>query len=255
MLLLVLALVGRADARGKSRNWSFMSTAPSLAKRLPAVAGRIYSDRSDQVWLAPGRILGRSPRCGEALIGGVQRIASIREEIAAAAPRLLSMPPIEVVPYLWRCGSKSLSGRMQILRADRLCFGVQVPAQTAVCEDLEAVRAVLLRGFSSAFYYAAQVVSTDVSAGGRVVLDFREADDMVDIGDVIRPGDWFGGDDAGRLAAQPPAVDVIGAAVEQLGRWYYLADPDHAGFEGTVGIADDVEAHILSLQREGRVFL
>jgi hypothetical protein len=189
------------------------------------------------------------------LIEGVQRIASIRDEIAAGAPRLLSMPPIEVVPYLWLVGSKSLNGRMQILRTDGLYFGVQVPAQTAVCEDREAVRAVLLRGFLSSFYYCAQVVSTDAPAGGRIVIDFREADEMADIGDVMRPGDWFGRDDAGRLAAPPPAVDAIGAAVEQLGRWYYLADPDHAGFEGTVSIADGVEAHIVNLQRGGRVFL
>src|ERR1700759_1556487 len=77
------------------------------------------------VWLAGGRLpISASPPL-ERLLQGVERVASIRAEIASAA-KVAIMPPVEIVPYIWTSDRALICGRVTALRqGDGAYFGVQ----------------------------------------------------------------------------------------------------------------------------------
>ena len=85
--------------------------------------------RYQDVWLAGGRLpISASPPL-DRLLKGVERIASIRAEIATAA-KVATMPPVEVVPYIWTRGRALICGRVTALRqGNNAWFGVQLPAR------------------------------------------------------------------------------------------------------------------------------
>ena len=71
--------------------------------------------RYDGVWLAGGRLpISADPPLAR-LVKGVERVASIRAEIAHAA-KVATMPPVEVVPYIWTRERVLICGRVTALR-------------------------------------------------------------------------------------------------------------------------------------------
>src|SRR6185503_16752632 len=93
------------------------------------------------------------------LMKGVERVASIRAEIASSA-KVATMPPVEVVPYIWARERVLICGRVTALRQrSGAYFGVQIPAPTALFTDHAAVRALLVHEFAHWFYIATRVVN------------------------------------------------------------------------------------------------
>src|SRR5258708_14246013 len=108
--------------------------------------------RYDGVWLAGGRLpISADPPLAR-LVKGVERVASIRAEIARTA-KIATMPPVEVVPYIWTRERVLICGRVTALRQrEGAWFGVQIPAPTALCTDHAAVRALLLHESAPCVY-------------------------------------------------------------------------------------------------------
>jgi hypothetical protein len=202
--------------------------------------------RSDGVWLAGGRLpISAEPPLGK-LMQGVERVASIRAEIAQSA-KVATMPPVEVVPYIWTRERVLICGRVTAL--SRAGFGVQIPAPTALCTDRAAVRALLVHEFAHWFYIATRVVNGSESGakeGG--VLDLRnegltEADTQIDA------ADWFGEEDTRRFIqhgdAATRSISSQAAGMEKL---FYVISPRMDDAVGGIDISDDVKAHIRSLR-------
>src|SRR3569623_53761 len=113
---------------------------------------RTLSKLTDEVWLCSGRFVGfsRAPRAR--LMEGLERIASIRLDVAQCS-RVGSMPPVEIVPSVWQDLDGLILGQATHLTLGiQTYLGVRIPAQTAVCRDIGAVRAVLIHEFAHCFY-------------------------------------------------------------------------------------------------------
>src|SRR5687767_5556105 len=120
---------------------------------------RTFSTQTNEVWLAPGRAPAPSAIVRPILLEGLERIAAIRADVARAA-KIGTMPPVEVVPHIWRHDEGLAHGAMAILPTeDGVTFGVRLPAQTAACKDEYAVRAVLVHEFAHCFYFATEIVN------------------------------------------------------------------------------------------------
>lgn len=119
----------------------------------------VLPSRYPGVWLAGGRLpISASPPL-ERLLQGVERVASIRAEIGRTA-KVATMPPVEIVPYIWTRDRALICGRVTALRqGDGAYFGVQLPAPTALCTDRAAVRALLVHEFAHWFYIATRAVN------------------------------------------------------------------------------------------------
>src|SRR4051794_518725 len=155
--------------------------------------------RYDGVWLASGRLpISANPQL-ERLLKGVERVASIRAEVASSA-RVATMPPVEIVPYIWTRGRTLICGRVTALgQGDSAHFGVQIPAPTALCTDRAAVRALLVHEFAHWFYIATRVVNANESGKEENgTLDLRN-EGLTESDMQINAADWFGEDDAQRF--------------------------------------------------------
>jgi hypothetical protein len=149
------------------------------------------------VWLAGGRLpISATPPPFEKLLQGVERVASIRAEIASTA-KVASMPPVEIVPYIWARDRVLICGRVTALRqGEGASFGVQLPAPTALCTDRAAVRALLVHEFAHWFYIATRVVNgSEFSQKAGGTLDLRN-EGLTELDTQINAWDWFGEEDA-----------------------------------------------------------
>jgi hypothetical protein len=184
-------------------------------------------------------------------MNGVERIASIRAEIANTA-KVATMPTVEVVPYIWTRERVLICGRVTALRrGNGAYFGVQIPAPTALCTDRAAVRALLVHEFAHWFYIATRVVNG--SEGGEKesgVLDLRneglsESDTQIDA------QDWFGEEDA-RLFIQhgDSRTNSISSQAAGLEKYFYVVSPQLGDTVGGIDISDDVKAHIRRLRTQ-----
>jgi hypothetical protein len=180
---------------------------------------------------------------------GAERVASIRAEIASTA-KVATMPPVEIVPYIWTSDRALICGRVTALRqGDGAYFGVQLPAPTALCTDRTAVRALLVHEFAHWFYIATRVVNGSES-GGRAggTLDLRN-EGLTESDTQINARDWFGEEDArsfiqhGDSATQGISRQAIG-----LETHFYVVSPRLGDTVGSIDISDDVRAHIRSLK-------
>lgn len=209
----------------------------------------VLPTRYDGVWLAGGRLPISADPPLAMLVKGVERIASIRSEIAQAA-KVATMPAVEVVPYIWTRERALICGRVTALRqGDRSYFGVQIPAPTALCTDRAAVRALLVHEFAHWFYIATRALngseSGDKESG---VLDLRkegltESDTQIDV------QDWFGEEDARAFIQHgDPATRSISSQAAGLEKHFYVVSPRMGDAVGGIDISDDVQAHIRSLR-------
>src|SRR5450755_581422 len=200
--------------------------------------------RYGDVWLAGGRLpISADPPLAR-LVKGVERVASIRAEIAHAA-KVATMPAVEVVPYIWTRERVLICGRVTALRQrDGAFFGVQIPAPTALCTDRAAVRALLVHEFAHWFYIATRVVNGAESGnkeGG--VLDLRN-EGLTEVDMQINAADWFGEEDTrlfiqhGDSATRP--ITTQAAGLEGL---FYVVSPRMGETVGGIDISDDVKAH------------
>ena len=205
--------------------------------------------RYDGVWLAGGRLpISASPPLAR-LMEGVERIAKIRAEIARIA-RVATMPPVEVVPYIWTHERALICGRVTTLRrGDGAFFGVQVPAPTALCTDHGAVRAVLVHEFAHWFYIATRVVNgSEPEERGGGTLDLRN-EGLTESDTQINARDWFGEEDVQRFIQHGDSTTrVISSQAIGLEAHFYVASPRLGETVGNIDISDDVRAHIRSLR-------
>jgi hypothetical protein len=205
--------------------------------------------RYEGVWLAGGRLpISASPPL-QRLLQGVERVASIRAEIARTA-RVATMPPVEVVPYIWTRERALICGRVTPLRqGDRAYFGVQLPAPTALCTDRAAVRALLVHEFAHWFYIATRVVNgTEFGENAGGSLDLRN-EGLTESDMQINARDWFGEEDA-RSFIQHGDAATNGISRQAIGleTQFYVVSPRLGDTVGSIDISDDVKAHIRSLR-------
>ena len=209
----------------------------------------VLPTRYDGVWLAGGRLpISADPPLAR-LAKGVERVASIRAEIAHTA-KVATMPAVEVVPYIWTRERVLVCGRVTALRrGDRSCFGVQIPAPTALCTDHAAVRALLVHEFAHWFYIATRVVNGSASGaeeGG--ILDLRN-EGLTESDTQINVRDWFGEEDARRFIQHgDPATRSISSQAAGLEEHFYVVSPRLGDTVGGIDISDDVRTHIRNLR-------
>jgi hypothetical protein len=206
----------------------------------------VLPTRYEGVWLAGGRLpISTDPPLAR-LVKGVERVASIRAEIAHAA-KVATMPAVEVVPYIWTRDRVLICGRVTALRQrGGAWFGVQIPAPTALCTDHAAVRALLVHEFAHWFYIATRVVNGPESGEGGT-LDLRsegltESDMQIDV------HDWFGEEDARRFIQHGDSTTrSISSQAVGLEKQFYVVTPLLGEAVGGIDISDDVKAHIRRL--------
>lgn len=201
------------------------------------------------VWLAGGRLpISADPPLAR-LLQAVERVAAIREEIARTA-KVATMPPVEIVPYIWTQERVLICGRVTALRqSDGAYFGVQIPAPTALCTDREAVRALLVHEFAHWFYIATRVVNGSESGekeGG--ALDLRN-EGLTESDTQIDAQDWFGEEDARRFIQHGDSTTrSISSQAAGLEDQFYVVSPRLGDAVGSIDVSDDVKAHIRSLR-------
>jgi hypothetical protein len=205
----------------------------------------ISPTRYEGVWLAGGRLpISAEPPLAR-LMKGVERIASIRAEIAQTA-KVATMPPIEIVPYIWTRDRVLVCGRVTALRhGDGAYFGVQIPAPTALCTDRAAVRALLVHEFAHWFYLATRAVNGSEATG---VLDLR-TEGLTESDTQINAEDWFGQEDAQSFIQHgDTATRSISSQAAGLEQYFYVISPNVGDTAGGIAISEDVKAHIRSLR-------
>lgn len=209
----------------------------------------VLPSRYQGVWLAGGRLpISDSPPL-QRLLEGVERISSIRAEIASAA-KVATMPPVEIVPYIWTRDRVLVCGRVTALRqGNGAFFGVQLPAPTALCTDRAAVRALLVHEFAHWFYIATRVVNgSEDGEKAEGTLDLRnegltEADTQIDA------RDWFGEEDArGFIQHGDAATRGISSQAIGLEAYFYVVSPRLGDEAASIDISDDVRTHIRNLR-------
>jgi hypothetical protein len=205
--------------------------------------------RYDGVWLAGGRLpISADPPLAR-LVKAVETVASIRAEIAHAA-KVATMPPVEVVPYIWTRDRVLVCGRVTVLRrGDGAYFGVQIPAPTALCTDRAAVRALLVHEFAHWFYIATRVVN-GAEAGDKEnsILDLRH-EGLKESDTQINVHDWFGDEDARRFIQHGDSTTLsISSQASALTEQFFVVSPSLGDTAGGIEITDDVKAHIRSLR-------
>lgn len=205
--------------------------------------------RNDGVWLAGGRLpISADPPLAR-LVKGVETVASIRAEIGHAA-KVTTMPPVEIVPYIWMRERVLICGRVTALRrGDGAYFGVQIPAPTALCTDLAAVRALLVHEFAHWFYIATRVINGSDSGekeGG--TLDLRH-EGLTESDTQVNAQDWFGEADARQFIQHGDLTTLaISSQAAGLEEHFYVVSPRLGHTVGTIDISDDVKGHIRSLR-------
>jgi hypothetical protein len=196
------------------------------------------------VWLAGGRLpISADPPLAR-LLQGVERVKSIRSEIAESA-KVATMPPVEVVPYIWTKERALICGRVTALRqSDGVYFGVQIPAPTALCTDRAAVRALLVHEFAHWFYLATRVVNGAESG----TLDLR-SEGLAEADTQIVAEDWFGEEDArGFIQHGDAATRSISSQAAGMEEHFYVVSPRLGDAAGGIDIGEDVKAHIRQLR-------
>jgi hypothetical protein len=209
----------------------------------------VLRSRYEGVWLAGGRLPISATPPLERLLEGVERVASIRAEIASTA-KVATMPPVEIVPYIWTRDRVLICGRVTALRqGEGASFGVQLPAPTALCTDRAAVRALLVHEFAHWFYIATRVVNGSEfgeKAGG--TLDLRN-EGLTESDTQINAWDWFGEEDAhGLIQHGDSATRGISRQAIGLETHFYVVRPRLGDAVGSIGISDDVRDHIRRLR-------
>ena len=211
----------------------------------------VLPSRYEGVWLAGGRLpISASPPLAR-LLKGVERIASIRADIASAA-KVATMLPVEIVPYIWTRERVLICGRVTALRqGESAYFGVQLPAPTALCTDRAAVRALLVHEFAHWFYIATRVVNGSESGeNASGTLDLRN-EGLTESDTQISAGDWFGEEDARSFIQHgDSATNGISKQAIGLESQFYVVSPRLGDTVGSIHISDDVKAHIRSLRAQ-----
>ena len=213
------------------------------------VHGTVMPASDQGVWLAGGRLpISEHPPL-EKLLRGVERIAAIRAEIAAAA-KVATMPPVEVVPYIWTRDRALICGRVTTLhRGGRAAFGVQLPAPTALCTDIPAVRALLVHEFAHWFYLATRALNgSETGKNENGTLDLRN-EGLTESDTQIDANDWFGEEDARGFIQHGDAI-TSGISKQAIGleAYFYVVSPRLGDTLGGIEISEDVKAHIRRLR-------
>ena len=203
------------------------------------------------VWLAGGRLpISDSPPL-ERLLKSVETVASIRDEIASTA-KVATMPPVEVVPYIWTHDKALVFGRVTTLRrGDGAFFGVQVPAPTALCTDRAAVRALLVHEFAHWFYLATRALNGSESGEHTDgTLDLRK-EGLSETDTQIDAHEWFGDEDARRFIQHGDSI-TSGIAKQAIGleSLFYVVSPRMGDAVGSIQISEDVKDHIRRLKAQ-----
>ena len=213
---------------------------------------RTFSKSTDEVWLVSGRFVSFSSAPRSRLLDGLERIADIRHDITRHA-KVASMPPVEVVPYIWQDATGLILGQTTHLGLGIDCFlGVRIPAQTAVCGDTDAVRAVLVHEFAHCFYFTKVIIDAfdghPNHLGG--LMDLSALINAPDVAMLADPTDWFGEDDAREfIYSDDCRTRSIQALVPSLLRQFRIATPETTISLVTVQIKNHLKEHVRALRR------
>jgi hypothetical protein len=221
---------------------------------------RIYSKRSPEVWLAVSKLAwSKLPLSLKArFLAGLERIATLRDQIGAAAA-VSSMPPVQVVPELWYDDDRCFDGCAGPLTVNgNTVFGCTLPAQTAMLEDEGVLRRVIVHEFCHCFWWLTDEVNAMDSSG--TTIDTSGLDQNSDSDDryqMVDPGDWFGAEDASRMiySGSPETQRIQDNLMGLIGSLPERHSPPRRFSLKHVTLPDDVKAHVrkLRMARQGRL--
>ena len=223
------------------------------AKRTAAMNSRLYSKRSREVWLKMGKLAwSQIPLALRSrLLEGLERTASVRDQIGAAAA-VSSMPPVQVVPELWYDDERCCDGCAGplIVNGNRV-FGCTLPAQTATLEDEELLRRVMVHEFCHCFWWSADEVNA--KDAGVTTIDTSGLDQKSDSDDrfqMVDPGDWFGAEDANRMIYQdsPETQRIQDNLSGLIGCLPQRISPPKRFTVKKITLPNDIEAHVRRLR-------
>ena len=217
----------------------------------------IRSKHTDEVWLKTDSRYWSSipaPLRGE-LVDSLDVVAQIRAEITRDAP-IKWMPLIEAVPVLWKVpGGKvhGLATATLVYEGDRW-FGVQIPAQTALCLDLPVVRAVLVHEFDHCFYNMCAALAK-AFPGEYFSPNLPKIFDPLDAAEdelrMVDPHSWFGRSDAETFMKDGDNRSlVLRASYETLTKRLKQTEVEPVWPKGTGVIPLEVIARIKELSAE-----
>ena len=162
---------------------------------------RIAARTDDQVWLdiGPMHWSRLSLVVKRRFLDSLERLAAIKGDIAVAS-LINRMPPIEVVPYLWKHGDHILDGRaLPLSSKGSASYGVQLPAHVALCENVPLVRSILVHEFSHCFFDFQRIIEGLARGEREIKDDFDQFDEAADDSRLARPDLWFGEEDAAKF--------------------------------------------------------
>ena len=217
---------------------------------------RFYSKRSPEVWLAVGKLAWSQLPLSLKLrfFDGLERIATIRDQIGAAAA-ISSMPPIQVIPELWYDNDRCFDGCAGPLIVNgKTVFGCTLPAQTATLEDAGVLRRVIVHEYCHCFWWLADEVNAMDS--GRTTIDTSGLDQNSDSDDrfqMVDPKDWFGGEDASRMiySGSPETQRIQDNLMGLIGSLPERHSPPRRFSLEHVRLPSDVKAHVRKLRMTG----
>ena len=214
---------------------------------------RLYSERSRYVWLKTGKVAwSQIPLTLQSrLREGLERIASLRDQIGAAAA-VTSMPPVQVVPELWYDDERCCDGCAGplIVHGNRV-FGCTLPAQTATLEDEDILRRVMVHEFCHCFWWSADEVNArDAGVTTTDTSGLDQTSDSDDRSQMVDPGDWFGAVDANRMIYQgsPENQRIQDNLRGLIGYLPRRRSPPKRFTVKKVTLPSDIEAHVRRLR-------
>jgi len=218
----------------------------------------IFARQTRYVWIkADVRIWSSlSPWVRSALTAGLERVSIQRQSITEKS-KVRKMPPVEIVPYRWGTADGLIDGQTNVIRAPGgFHLGVRVPAQIALCQDTQVVRAVLVHEFCHCIYYLTELVDQPVSDVPTVTIKlsqpkgFDPFNQQQDDAGLANPYDWFGEQDATSLIHHNTYVgDAIQKAIARYAGHLQLVQPDlEMNFEGELRLERSVLKRALELR-------
>ena len=221
-----------------------------------AMDSRFYSKRSPEVWLAVDKLAwSQLPLSLKSrFLDGLERIATLRDQIGAAAA-VSSMPPVQVVPELWYDDDRCFDGCAGPLTVNgNTVFGCTLPAQTAMLEDEGVLRRVMVHEFCHCFWWLTDEVNAMDSGG--TTIDTSGLDQNSDSDDryqMVDPKDWFGVEDASRMiySVSPETQRIQDNLMGLIGSLPERHSPPRRFGLKHVTLPDDVKTHVRKLRMTG----
>jgi hypothetical protein len=238
------AVVGSRSEAGRSERGIILASRVIYSKN-SRDGHEVWLKVSSHVWSA------LAPSVKRSFSNSLEVLAGLRTEIANDSP-VKWMPFIEVSAELWRIPGGKAHGQATTIEHDGgRHFGVRIPAQTALCEDHQVVRAALVHEFNHCFFNIQTALAKAFPGEypSSELPDFHDPSDPVK--DELRMVDqysWFGRGDADVFMKDGDSrSQVLNATFETLTKYLRQIDPEATWPKGKVDIPLEVVSHIKRL--------